>query len=74
MKAIIKTLVLILVISFTMVATSCSKKSSAFSHSSNARHNSTSYDPVQRKSQPVRKKYIVNGKRKAILGHEIPQR
>lgn len=74
MKAFVKVVMILLTISFAMVNTSCSKKSQAFSSKSTARNNAPSYSAVDSKQQPVRKKYIVNGKRKTILGHDKPLR
>lgn len=72
MKAMVKVIFLFLIISFTMVSTSCSKKSHGFKYKSDPRRGATSFDPVEKKHYPVRKKYIVSGKRKTILGHEKP--
>lgn len=74
MKTIVKVVIIVLTVSFTMVNASCSKKSHAFKSNSSAKSNSTSFDAVSTKHQPVRKKYIVSGKRKTILGHEKPIR
>lgn len=74
MKAFIKVVIILLSISFAMVNTSCSKKSSGFAYKSNPKRSATSYDPVARKHAPIRKKYVVSGKRKTILGHEKPMR
>jgi len=74
MKALVKIALLLLTISFSLSSTSCSKKNHGFKYSSDPKHGATSYDPVATKHQPIRKKYIVNNKRKAILGHEKPFR
>ncbi len=74
MKAILKVLIILLTISFAMANASCSKKSHGFNYSSNTKRSATSYSAVETKHQPVRKKYIVNGKRKTILGHQTPNR
>lgn len=70
MKPIVKIILVVLTISFAFTGTSCSKKNHGFNYASAPRHGATSYDPVSTKHQPVRKKYIVSGKRKRILGHE----
>lgn len=72
MKALLKVLIIILAFSFSVANTSCSKKSAGFAHKTEPRRGATSYDPVTTKHQPVRKKYIVSGKRKTILGHQKP--
>ncbi len=72
MKTTIKIVILFLIISFSFSVTSCSKKSHGFSYRSDPKHGASSYDPVARKHQPVRKKYIVNNNRKPILGHVKP--
>jgi len=74
MKAIVKVMIIVLSISFAMINSSCSKKSHAFSSKSSSKSSSISYSAVESKPQPVRKKYIVGGKRKIILGHETPKR
>lgn len=71
MKAFVKILIIVLAVSFSLANTSCAKKSHAFRSNSGT---TSSYDPVATKHQPVRKKYIVNNKRKTILGHETPPR
>jgi len=70
MKTFVKIIFLVLTISFSLGNTSCSKKSSGFNYSSEPKRGASSYDPVATKHQPIRKKYIVNNKRKTILGHE----
>lgn len=74
MKAIVKITLLLLTISLATFSTSCSKKNHGFKYSSNPKRGATSYDPVATKHAPIRKKYIVAGKRKTILGHEKPFR
>jgi hypothetical protein len=73
MKTLVKITLLFLTITFSLSNTSCSKKSHSFKYSSDPKHGATSYDPVATKHQPIRKQYIVNNKRKTILGHEKPQ-
>ncbi|MFK5855037.1 MAG: hypothetical protein QM503_02825 [Bacteroidota bacterium] len=72
MKTIIKIIFLFLTVSFSVSNTSCSKKNHGFKYSSDPKHGASSYDPVATKHQPIRKKYIVNSKRKTILGHDKP--
>jgi hypothetical protein len=72
MKALYKILLIVLSVSFVLAGASCSSKKHGFNYKSDPKRGATSYDPVARKNQPVRKKFIVNGKRKAILGHEKP--
>jgi len=72
MKAIVKITLILLTISLSFASTSCSKKNHGFKYSSDPKHGASSYDPAARKHQPIRKKYIVNNKRKAILGHQTP--
>ena len=72
MKARFNILILILSLTLSVIGSSCSKKNHGFKYSSDPKPGATSYDPAARKSQPVRKKYIVSGKRKLILGHEKP--
>ncbi len=72
MKALYKILFIVLTVSFALSGASCSKKNHGFSYRNDPKRSSTSYDPVARKSHPVRKKYVVSGKRKTILGHEKP--
>ncbi len=72
MKALVKIALLLLTISISLSSTSCSKKNHGFKYSSDPKRGATSYDPVSTKHQPIRKKYIVNSKRKTILGHERP--
>ena len=72
MKSLIKVAMILLFFSFAMSSSSCSKKSRGFNYSADPKRGATSYDPVSSKHQPVRKKYIVSGKRKTILGHEKP--
>lgn len=74
MKALLKVMFILLTVSFAFANTSCSKKSHGFNYTSNQKKSSTSYSAVETKHQPVRKKYIVSGKRKTILGHEKPNR
>lgn len=72
MKVPIKLIILVLTISFSLANTSCSKKNHGFNYKSDPKRGASSYDPVATKHNPVRKKYIVNNKRKTILGHEKP--
>ena len=72
MKALVKIVILILTISFSLANTSCSKKNHGFNYKSDPKRGASSYDPAATKHNPVRKKYIVNNKRKTILGHEKP--
>ena len=72
MKALVKILFLILTISFILTGTSCSKKSHGFNYKSDPKRGASSYDPAATKHAPIRKKYIINNKRKIILGHEKP--
>ena len=72
MKALVKIHHLILTISFSLTNTSCSKKNHGFNYKSDPKRGASSYDPAATKHNPVRKKYIVNNKRKTILGHEKP--
>ena len=74
MKTIINITLIFLAISFSLSSTSCSKKNHGFKYSSDPKRGASSYDPAATKHQPVRKKYIVSGKRKTILGHETPNR
>ena len=74
MKTLVKIIILVLTVSFSIANTSCSKKSSGYKYSSNQKRGGSSYDPASTKHQPVRKKYVVSGKRKTILGHEKPNR
>ncbi len=72
MKALLKIIIILLTVSFAFANSSCSKKNHGFNYKSDPKHGATSYDPAARKHQPVRKKYVVSGKRKTILGHEKP--
>lgn len=72
MKAIVKIVLLILTISFSLSNISCSKKSHGFNYKSDPKRGASSYDPAATKHEPVRKKYVVSNKRKTILGHEKP--
>lgn len=72
MKTLVKIIILVLSISFSLSNSSCSKKSHGFNYSSDPKRGASSYDPVATKHNPIRKKYIVNNKRKTILGHEKP--
>ncbi|MBC8319500.1 MAG: hypothetical protein H8E34_02125 [Bacteroidetes bacterium] len=74
MKALIKVLILILTISFSLTYSSCSRKSHGFNYKSDPKSGATSYDPVVTKHKPIRKKFILNNKRKTILGHSKPPR
>ncbi len=72
MKPLIKLLIIFLTISFSISSTSCSKKNHGYKYSNGPKYGASSYDPVARKDHPVRKKYIINNKRRNILGHEKP--
>jgi hypothetical protein len=74
MKTKINILLILLTISFSLSNTSCSKKNHGFKYSSDPKRGASSYDPATTKHQPIRKKYIVSGKRKTILGHETPNK
>ena len=74
MKTLVKIIILVLAVSFSIANTSCSKKSHGYSYSSDQKRSASSYNAASRKDQPVRKKYVVSGKRKTILGHEDPHR
>ena len=72
MKALVKIIILVLTISFSLSNTSCSKKNHGYKYSAEPKHGASSYDPAATKHKPVRKKFIINNKRKTILGHEKP--
>ena len=72
MKALVKITILVLAISFSFASTSCTRKSHGFNYKSDPKRGASSYDPAATKHYPVRKKYIISSKRKAILGQEKP--
>jgi len=72
MKTFLKIVAAVLIVSSTVTFTSCSKSSYSHQFHAKSRGSSTSIDPLSRKSQPVRKKYIINNKRRRILGNETP--
>ena len=68
MKVIAKIIVVVMVIAFMAPLSSCSKKTY-----SSKRTSSSTIDPVTRKSEPVRKTYVVPAKKKKILGQNKPR-
>lgn len=72
MKTFLKAVFVILIASSMVITPSCSKKNQSFNHQARKNASASSYDPVSRKHYPPRKKYIVPGKKKTILGHEKP--
>lgn len=73
MKVFLKIAVAVLIIAFAAPFSSCSKKN--YGSKSYAKRNTSSptIDPVSRKSEPVRKTYVVPAKRKKILGQNKPK-
>ena len=65
MKVLYKVLVAVLIVTFAASFSSCSKKSYA---SKSKKNSASSIDPVTSKNEPVRKNYIIPGKKKKILG------
>jgi hypothetical protein len=72
MKTFLKIVAAVLIISSTVTFTSCSKSTYGHNYHAKSRGSSSTIDPLSRKSQPVRKKYIINNKRRRILGNETP--
>jgi len=72
MKTFLKIVAAVLIISSTVTFTSCSKSTYGHKYHAKSRGSSSTIDPLSRKSQPVRKKYIINNKRRRILGNETP--
>lgn len=70
MKVLSKILLAVFFVSLVLTFSSCSKNT--YSHNYNKKRNSGSstIDPVSQKSEPIRKNYIVPGKRKRILGQQ----
>lgn len=73
MKVFLRTITLTLAVVFMVSVSSCSKKN--YSSKSYAKRGSSSstIDPVTKKSEPVRKTYIVPQKKKKVLGQEKPK-
>ena len=72
MKGVVRVILFVLVFSLLGVFSACSKKSAGFKYPAHRSAGASSYDPVARKSQPVRKKFIINARRESILGHKKP--
>ena len=68
MKVFAKIIVAVMVIAFMIPMSSCSKKTY-----SSRRSSSSTIDPVTRKSEPVRKTYMIPAKKKKILGQNKPK-
>ena len=64
MKVLYKVLVAVLIVTFAASFSSCSKKT----YGSKSKNSASSIDPVTTKNEPVRKNYIIPGKKKKILG------
>jgi len=73
MKTLFKIIVAVLIISSSVTFTSCSKSTYGSKSYAKSRGSSASIDPISRKTEPVRKKYVINNKRKNILGNETPK-
>ena len=65
MKVLYKVLIAVLIVSFTASFSACSKKSYA---GKSKKGTAAGIDPVSKKSEPVRKNYIIPNKQKKILG------
>ncbi|MFA5418215.1 MAG: hypothetical protein WC341_07115 [Bacteroidales bacterium] len=72
MKGIIKIVIFVLIVVTSGSFSSCSRKSTGFTHSSSNAGKGSSYDPVAPKNYPVRKKFVINQRRAVILGHKKP--
>ena len=72
MKMFLKIFAAVLIVSSTVTFTSCSKSTYGNKSYGKSRGSSSTINPVSRKSQPVRKKYIINNHRRRILGNEKP--
>ena len=73
MRILKKLVFFAVVIVLTITLTNCSKNNFSHKYQAKSRGSAASIDPVTKKSAPVRKNYIVPGKRKRILGQEKPR-
>ena len=72
MKGLIRTMLFVVTIMFSIGLASCSKNSTGFKYPAHRPAGATSYDPGATKHQPIRKKYVINQRRDNILGHKKP--
>ncbi|MCF6170413.1 MAG: hypothetical protein L3J66_05470 [Bacteroidales bacterium] len=72
MKTFLKVVVAILIVSSAGIFTSCSKSTYTHKYSTKSRGSASTINPAARKSEPVRKNYVINNKRRKILGNEKP--
>ena len=63
----------VIVILFTVSLSNCSKNNFSHNYQAKSRGSSPTIDPTSRKTTPVRKKYVVKGGKKRILGQEKPR-
>ena len=56
-----------------VLISSCSKSTFSHNYQARSRASASHIDPVTKKTTPVRKNYIIPGKRKRILGQEKPK-
>lgn len=71
---ILKKLVfLVVVIVFTITLSNCSKNNFSHNYQAKSKGSAASIDPVTKKGTPVRKNYIISGKKKKILGQQNPK-
>jgi hypothetical protein len=73
MKVSSKIALVVLVIAFAVPFSSCSKKTFGGKNYASRNTASPTIDPVTKKSEPVRKNYVIPGKRKKILGQNKPK-
>jgi uncharacterized lipoprotein YehR (DUF1307 family) len=64
---------LFVVIVFTITLSNCSKSNFSHKYQAKSKGSAASIDPVTKKAAPVRKNYIIPGKKKKILGQENPK-
>lgn len=63
-------LVVVIVLSITL--SNCSKSNFSHNYRAKSMGSSSSIDPVSKKTTPVRKNYIIAGKKRKVLGQEKP--
>jgi hypothetical protein len=73
MKVLLRIATFVIIVSLALPFASCSKK--GYGGKSYAKRNTSSptIDPVSRKSEPVRKTYLIPAKKKRILGQNKPK-
>lgn len=68
-----KAIFIIVVVFLSASFSSCSKNNFSHNYKAKSKGTSASIDPISRKSEPVRSKYIVPSKKKRILGQDKPK-